>query len=78
MPLGVTNGAACFQCTVDEILKVVGINDTFDYIGNVTVCGCTKADHDGNLDQLLKAVTVSDKTKFLDCLISQGEVGPDP
>lgn len=57
IPFGVTNAVACFQCSIDEILKVEGIKDTVAYIDNVTVFGFTKGDHDENLDRFLKAAT---------------------
>lgn len=85
---GVNSGVACLQCTVEEILKVESINDTFALYRRH--CGCTKADHDGNPDRFLKVaikygftiktdktVIFVDKIQFLDYLISQGEVTPD-
>lgn len=54
IPFGLTNGVACFQRTINEILKAEGNKDTLAYINNVIVCGCTKADHEGIHDRLFK------------------------
>lgn len=44
IPFGVTNSGVCFQCTIDEILKVESTKGNFAYINKVTVCDFTKAD----------------------------------
>ena len=49
IPFGVTNGVACFQRTIDNIIKQEALKDTFAYVDNVTVCGRTSEEHDFNL-----------------------------
>ena len=61
IPFGVTNGVAAFQRVMDEIIRK-GVNDTFSYVDNVTVCGMDQDHHDKNLKELLTAAAV--------CLIS--------
>ena len=42
MPLGVTNGVACFQRTMDEFISEEGLMDTYAYLDNVTICSKTQ------------------------------------
>lgn len=58
----VTNTVALFQRTIDDILKVEGIKNTFAYIDNVTVCRYTKADHDRIHDRFLTGAKKYDIT----------------
>jgi len=55
VPFGVTNGVACFQRIMDCFIKDEGLEATFAYLDNVTVCGMTTEDHDNNLKQFLEA-----------------------
>lgn len=46
--LGVTNGVACFQHTIDKMIRKENIRDTSAYLNNVTMCGKTQQEHDEN------------------------------
>uniref|UniRef100_A0A8C4WTX5 ribonuclease H n=1 Tax=Eptatretus burgeri TaxID=7764 RepID=A0A8C4WTX5_EPTBU len=39
IPFGVTNGVACFQRVMDDIISDENLKDTFVYVDNVMVCG---------------------------------------
>ena len=49
IPFGVTNGVACFQRIMDNIIREENLKDTFCYLDNVTICGKTEDEHDKNL-----------------------------
>ena len=51
IPFGVTNGVACFQRTMDEIIKTEHLDGTFAYIDNITICGHSQEEHDSNLQK---------------------------
>lgn len=51
VPFGVTNGVACFQRVIDDIIRKEGLQATFAYVDNITVCGDTKDSHDLNLQK---------------------------
>ena len=56
LPFRVTNGVACFQ---REVMEVVGNNHlkaVFPYLDNMAVCGKDQADHDANLRLFMEAV----------------------
>lgn len=53
VPFGVTNGVASFQRTIDKIIKDEGLEGTFPYIDDVTVCGKNQAEHDRNLARFM-------------------------
>lgn len=91
IPFGVTNGVACFQRTIDEIIKTEGLTDTFAYIDNVTVCGKTKEHHDQNLERFMRAATkygitfndsksviATREIQLLGYQLSKGLIKPDP
>ena len=48
MPLGITNRIASFQRILDEIIKKEDLKETFTYIGDMTICGIDKREHDTN------------------------------
>ena len=91
VPFGVTNGVACFQRVIDEIIENEKLSGIYPYIDNITICGETKAEHDRNLERFYR---VSKKYKFtfneqksiisvknlslLGYLITNGEIRPDP
>ena len=54
IPFGVTNGVACFQRIMDDLINKEKLKGTFIYVDNVTICGYDKADHDTNLSNFLK------------------------
>ncbi|KER19962.1 hypothetical protein T265_11387 [Opisthorchis viverrini] len=53
IPFGVTNGVACFERTLNNIIKAERIKYTFAYTDNVTVCGKTR-DETKNLKYYFK------------------------
>jgi len=55
IPFGVTNGVACFQRIMDSLIKEEGLFGTYAYLDNVTICGRTQQEHDGNLNKFLEA-----------------------
>ena len=55
IPFGVTNGVACFQQILDDVIQAENLRDTFAYVDDVTVCGRTKEEHDSNLERFLDA-----------------------
>ena len=90
-PFGVTNGVACFQRVIDEIIQKENLHGTFAYIDNLTICGGSKEEHDRNLDRFYKIAkeynfTFNEekseiyvtKLALLGYLISKGEIRPDP
>ena len=46
MIVGVTNGDAAFQRTIDNIIKEEKLQASFAYLDNVTVCRDDKDEHD--------------------------------
>jgi hypothetical protein len=46
---GVTNGVSAFQRTVDKVIEVEELQDTFAFVDNVTVCGMTKEELEYNV-----------------------------
>ena len=41
VPFGVTNGVACFQRKMDELIFKEELKGTFAYLNDVTICGMT-------------------------------------
>ena len=91
VPFGVTNGVACFQRKMDELISEEELKGTFAYLDDVTICGMTQEEHDDNLKAFLEAakecnITYSpEKYKFsvtelhiLSCLVKDVEIWPDP
>ena len=91
VPFGVTNGVACFQRIMDDIIREENLDDTFAYLDNVTICGRTKAEHDKNLEHFLEIAKKyglefnNDKSIFsqrqitlLGYQVSKGVMKPDP
>ena len=91
IPFGITNGVASFQRVIDDIVEKEGLEDTFVYIDNVTVCGHSQEEHDENLKRFMDAVEKyrltlnKDKCVFstrsvnlLGYLIEEGSLRPDP
>ena len=57
IPFGVTNGVSAFQRTIDKVIKVEQLSDTFAYVDNVTICGkTTKEELEANLLAFYKVV----------------------
>ncbi|KRX22741.1 Retrovirus-related Pol polyprotein from transposon 17.6 [Trichinella nelsoni] len=91
IPFGVTNGAACFQRVLYNILRVEKLKDTFVYVDNVTICGMNREEHDENLNRFREVAEKynltlnNDKCEFtktqiklLGHIIEQGTLKPDP
>ena len=49
--MSVTNGVLKFQCAVDKVVEVEGLEGTFPYKDNVTVCGINQNDHDEDVSR---------------------------
>lgn len=56
VPFGVTNGVACFQRVIDEIVKSEGLKGVYAYLDDITICGKDQDKHDRNLASFLTAV----------------------
>ena len=91
IPFGVTNGVACFQRVIDQIIEKENLDATMAYVDNVTVCGHADQDHDSNTDAFLKAakkynLTFNDeqsvikapKIRLVGFGVSKGLIKPDP
>lgn len=91
IPFGVTNGVACFQRVIDDIIEKEKVSDTFAYVDNVTICGKTQNEHDTNLAKFLaaakkygitfnndKSIISSTVIQLLGYEVKKGEIRPDP
>ena len=91
IPFGVTNGVACIQRIVDDLIKQAELNDTFAYLDNVTICGRNRMEHDKNYENFMKAITeyglTLNETKTIHAThsvtllgyeVSKGVIKPDP
>ncbi|GAB1598560.1 hypothetical protein Ahia01_000133100, partial [Argonauta hians] len=89
-PFGVTNGVACFQRTIDNLVKQHGLLGTYVYVDNIVVAGMTQQEHDKNLMKFRevarlhnltfnenKSVVSTESIDFLGYTISQGKIKPD-
>ena len=79
VPFGVTNGVSAFQRTIDKVLEVEGVSDTFAFVDNVHVCGRTKEEHDRNVLAFKKVrdkynITLNDE-KTIECTTSLTTLG---
>ena len=55
VPFGVTNGVACFQRAMDNIINEEKLQVPFPYLDNITICGKDQNMHDVNLKHFLEA-----------------------
>ena len=91
IPFGVTNGVACFQRAMSDLVQRENLKGVFVYVDNITICGKTQQDHDYNLQQFMNAAekygltlnhekgTFSTKViRLLGYEISNGSISPDP
>ena len=91
MPWGVTNGTSVFQREMDKFVSDFGLQATYPYLDNVTICGVNKQDHDINLRKFREAalkfnltynedkcVFATTKLSLLGVEIENGEIKPDP
>jgi predicted aspartyl protease len=54
IPMGVTNGVAGFQRTIDGIIKKENLKGVHVYLDDITVSGNGQDEHDRNLDNFLR------------------------
>lgn len=91
IPFGVTNGVACFQRIIDEIIQKENLKGTYAYLDNVTVCGDNQESHDKNLKLFQQAaanynLTFNNKKSIiskssitlLGYLVGHKSIRPDP
>ena len=91
MPFGVTNGVACFQRIMTDIIAMENLQGTLAYLDNVTICGKDQEEHDENLKHFQSVATQrqitynDDKSIFstrklaiLGYIVEEGKVRPDP
>lgn len=91
LSFGLTNGVACFQRIMDEIIVSNDLQGTYAYLDDLTVCGATQSEHDVNLERFLsvakkynmtlnenKCVFSSKTIRLLGYEIQNGELRPDP
>ena len=91
LPFGVTNGVACFQREMMKFVDENGLEASFPYLDNVTICGKDQEDHDANLKQFLEAAERKNlcyntekcifSTRCLPIfgyIIEEGTIRPDP
>ncbi|KRX51904.1 Retrovirus-related Pol polyprotein from transposon gypsy [Trichinella sp. T9] len=91
VPFGVTNGVACFQRVMDNILRVEKLKDTFVHVDDVTICGMNEEEHDEKLNRFREVAEEYNLTlnkdkceftktqiKLLGYIIEQGTLKPDP
>lgn len=90
VPFGVTNGVACFQRTIDNIIRHHKLRGVFAYVDNIVVAGKTQEEHDENLRKFqqtakLHKLTFNDSKlvmsttclDFLGYTITHGSLKPD-
>jgi transposase InsO family protein len=91
VPFGVTNGVACFQQVINDVIRAENLHSTYAYVDDITICGHSQEDHDTNLERFLRAaekygLTLNEgKCKFnqssitiLGHVIKKQEISPDP
>ena len=55
LPFGVTNGVAVFQREMDRFIADNGLQSTYAYLDNITICGKDQQQHDHNLQKFIEA-----------------------
>ena len=88
---GLTNGSACFQRVMDDLVHKHGLQKCFPFMDDITIAGSTKQEHDQNLFAFRKMVELHNLTlneskcsygqtsiKLLGYEISHNLVRPDP
>ena len=91
IPFGVTNGVACFQRIMTDIIASENLQGTIPYIDDVTICGKDQEEHNENLKRFQevaarrqitcnddKSVFSTRKLSILGHIVEEGEVRPDP
>ena len=90
LPFGVTNGVACFQRLMDEMIRNHNLHGVFAYLDNLIICGKSQEDHDLHFKRFMEVANQlnltfneakSDLNKtsinFLGYTISNGTLSPD-
>ena len=90
LPFGVTNGVACFQRLMDDMIRNYNLHGVYAYLDNLIICGKTQEDHDLVFKRFMEVAnqlnltfneTKSDLNKtsinFLGYTISNGTLSPD-
>ena len=91
IPMGVTNGPAAFQRTMNDIISRWNLKETYAYLDDVTIWGANEHEHEENLKRFMEAakavgLTINEsKCQFkmnsiniLGYSVSQGVLRPDP
>ena len=91
IPNGVTNGVAAFQRVLDTLVEKEGLDDTFVYVDNVTVCGNTEEDLELNRQKweslakkynltfnLDKCIFSCTRLALMGYIVEHNSVKPDP
>ncbi|MGL4482017.1 MAG: RNase H-like domain-containing protein, partial [Lactococcus garvieae] len=91
IPFGVTNGVACFQRVMNNIISKQKLSDTYAYVDNVIICGRNKDQHDDNLTKFLdvarthnitfnndKSIIGTHTIQLLGYEVTHGQIRPDP
>jgi len=55
LPFGVANGVACFQRIMTQFVQEEKLDAVFPHVGNITICGHSKEDHDEHFKRFFKA-----------------------
>jgi len=76
---------------MDNFVSNESLNDTFAYLDDITICVRDQAHHDRNLENFLAAAKRKNLTynedkcvfstrilSILGCVVSEGEIKPDP
>ena len=50
------NGVAAFQQAISQFIKEENLSNTYAYLDNVTVAGCTQLEHDRNVKAFIDAI----------------------
>ena len=91
IPVGVTNGVAGLQRSIDDVISKENTKDTFAFVDNITICEKTQKEHDENLEKFLqaaknynmifneeKSVFSTDTLTLFGSVISKVTIKPDP
>jgi len=91
LSFGLTNGSACFQRAIDELVTNYSLNKCYPFMDDITIAGSTLQEHDKNLNAFLEiaakhGLTINDQKseyckktiKLLGYEISCNWVRPDP
>ena len=91
IPFGVTNGVACFQRIMTDIIAEEKLQGTITYLDNVTICGKYQEEHDENLKRFRdvasrrqityndgKSVFSTRQLAILGYIVEEGKFRPDP